>query len=430
MKVALVYPEVCDLARFKEARKEFPPFGVLYLAAILEESGIEVQVFKINGYNKKFDFRGFEVVGFSIPSSATYDMVKETRFESLYSDNRTVLVGGVHPSFYPEETLIDLQADAVATGNSDKTIFDLVNAHDSRSFSQIAGLCFLSEGSIVKTPGLALDRSIDWLPLPARHLLEESDFIMANRLAGTDTKMAHIMISRGCPFSCRFCAVQQKQIQYRSGYSVKAELEFLKRTYSIGGFAIVDDNFVINKNAIKDICLSIKDLGLRWSALSRVDTIDQELLEEMFDAGCIELKFGVESGSERMLRAMGKNISCNQIRRAITLAHSIGLRVKIFLVHGFPGEDQSSTNETIALMKEIAPMVDRVSLFRFAPLPGSFVFKHAASFKLNIPERIVDWSKFHIHYNHYHWWGSDNDFARLEIAYRELESYISQNWKA
>jgi coproporphyrinogen III oxidase-like Fe-S oxidoreductase len=160
-----------------------------------------------------------------------------------------------------------------------------------------------------------------------------------------------------------------------------------------------------------------------------VDTVDHELLEVMGEAGCIELKFGVESGSERILRAMGKNISCNQIRQAIILAHSIGIKVKIFLVHGFPGEDLASTKETISLLKEIKPMVERVSLFRFAPLPGSHVFRNAEAFGLNIPEHVQDWSKFHIYLNNHHWWGSSQDFKQMEDAYLELEKFINDNWQ-
>ena len=221
----------------------------------------------------------------------------------------------------------------------------------------------------------------------------------------------------------------QKKLQYRSGANVKVELEYLKRKYQIEGFAIVDDNFVVSKNAVKGICESISELGLRWSALSRVDTVDYETLEVMRDSGCIELKFGVESGSERMLRAMGKNISYNQIRQTITLSYSLGIGVKIFLVHGFPGENLESTKETISLLKDVCHMVNRVSLFRFVPLPGSYVFKNPREFNLNIPEHIQEWEKFHIYHNNFHWWGSAEDFRQVESSYCELQRFIADNWR-
>ena len=428
MNVALVYPEVYDLARFKENRKEFPPFGVLYLASILEEKFISVDIIKIGKEKTCCNFQSYDVVGFSIPSSATYGIVKDSRYKSLYSRDCTIAVGGVHASFYPQQTLIDLKADVVAVGSGEKTILEIVQAHNTKNFSLIKGVCYLRDNLPYLNQERLLDNDINWLPLPARHLLDESDFIMSNRLANIERKMAHIMMSRGCPFSCRFCAVMQRKMQYRSGESVAMELSHLKTKYRIDGFAVVDDNFVVKRKCVEEICNSIRHLDLKWSALSRVDTVDYELLESMQSSGCIELKFGVESGSDSMLSAMGKNISCSQIRNAIALTNSLGIMVKVFLVHGFPGENLSSTHETINLLKEIATMVDRVSLFRFVPLPGSFVFNNAKMFGLNISEHDMAWEGYHIYHNHRHWWGNSDDFREMEKSYHELKRFVCDTW--
>lgn len=428
MKIALAYPEVYDLAHFKENRKEFPPFGVLYLAAFLEENNFKVDVFKINSEKVCFNFHDYDVIGFSIPSSATYNLVKEARFGSQYSKNSTIALGGVHPSFYPEESLIEFQADVVAIGSGERTLLEIVQAHATKDFSSINGVCISKGRSILTTPKRAIENSIDWLPMPARHLLDKSDFIMNNRLAGKSLRMTHVMLSRGCPFSCHFCATVQKKLQYRSGSNIRMELEQLKRDYKIEGFAVVDDNFVVNKSMVRNICESIYDLGLQWSALSRVDTVDYELLEAMHNAGCIELKFGIESGSERILRAMGKNISGDQIRKAITLATSVGIQVKIFLIHGFPGENLISTRETISLLRDIGHLVCRVSLFRFVPLPGSNVFRNPDQFGLNIPKHGSDWEKFHIYQNNHHWWGDIKDFQEMESAFLELQQFVNDHW--
>ena len=118
MQIALTYPEVYDLARFKEKRKEFPPFGVLYLAAVLEKEGYNVVIFKINPEQESFDFRGFDIVGFSTPSSATYNLTKKARFSSIYSEGVTIAVGGIHAGFYPEMTIRNLEADVLAIGSA------------------------------------------------------------------------------------------------------------------------------------------------------------------------------------------------------------------------------------------------------------------------------------------------------------------------
>jgi radical SAM superfamily enzyme YgiQ (UPF0313 family) len=220
--------------------------------------------------------------------------------------------------------------------------------------------------------------------------------------------MVHVMFSRGCPFPCSFCAAGQTRIQYRSGASARCELLHLIGQYGIEGFAIVDDNFIVNKNKVGDICDSIGDLRLKWSALSRVDTIDEYLLRKMSNSGCIEVKYGMESGSERLLKAMRKNTNQKQIKRAIYATVEAGIEAKVFIIHGFPGEDAETTDDTIKLLQELGSTISRVSLFRFVPLPGTQVYDQAGSYGVRgthlQPDWDGDWSKFHIHHNTRHWW--------------------------
>lgn len=428
MKVALIYPEVLDLARFKEKRKEFPPFGVLYLAAVIEQQGIDVRIIKISPGNTDLNLRGFDAIGYTIPSSATYGLVKLSRFNSIFSEDALIMVGGVHPSFYPIETLIDLKPHVVAFGEGEDTILELLLETNRKRFSKIDGVCFFSNGSVVKNPPRVINKDIDWLPLPARHLLDESDFIMQDRLSNTELRMAHVMFTRGCPFPCHFCAAARTRSQFRSGENARYELKHLIEKYEIDGFAVVDDNFIINKVKVADICDNIMDLGLKWSALSRVDTVDESLLTKMRDSGCIEIKYGVESGSEPLLQAMGKKITKEQIMFALRTTHNLGVKVKIFLIHGYPGENMETTNETIRLLEELKGMIERVSLFRFVPLPGTFVYNNPNLFNLRNTDRDGDfndnWERYHIHHNNYHWWGSEQDFEELSTSYEKLKQVV------
>lgn len=224
------------------------------------------------------------------------------------------MVGRVHANFYPRDSLEDFAAHVVSVGESEETILEIVNHQTDRNFSGIPGVMFHNEtGALQSTPAVKVSRDISYLPLPARDLLPVEDSVMSDRLAGRDVRMAHVMFSRGCPFPCTFCAAGQTRIQYRDGESARRELEHLIPNYDVGGFAIVDDNFVVNKVRVRDICNQISDLQLQWSALSRVDTVDEELLADMAHAGCIEVKFGVESGSETLLRSMRKNTTQAQI---------------------------------------------------------------------------------------------------------------------
>lgn len=432
MRVAMVYPEVYDLARFREKRKEFPPFGPLYLAAVMENSGVDVQVLKVTQDHTTLDLRGFDAVAFSISSSATYGLIKEARFNSLYSGDPLIMVGGVHSNFYPEETLLDLRPHVVGVGEGEITILELLEEHRARRFNRVLGVCYLDGTAPTRTAPRIIGRDIDHLPLPARHLFDPSDIVMEDRLCKTDLRMAHVMFSRGCPFPCRFCAVAQSKIQYRSGSSAAFELIHLKEEYQISGFAIVDDNFIVNKKKVYDVCNSVRDLDLRWSALSRVDTVDEPLLRTMYESGCIEIKFGMESGSEQILEAMDKRITPDQIRTAVRTAHQLGIKVKLFVIHGYPGETAGTTNETLVLLRELAPMIERVSLFRFVPLPGTYVFNHPEQFQLRGTNRDPDWdgnwSKYHIHHNEHHWWGSTNEFHAVQQGYQVLSDFVQETW--
>lgn len=432
MRVALLYPEVYDMARFKEHRKEFPPFGILYLAAVVEQAGHEVAIKKVTPYETTLELSEFDAVGFSLASSATYGFMREARERSSIREDALVMVGGVHCNFYPQESIIDFRAHVAADGESEEAISEILQRAEDKTFHDLAGVLWYDGTELRHERARPLLRNIDELPLPARHLLPVDDFVIADRLARTDIRMAHVMFSRGCPFPCSFCAAGQTRIQYRSGASARRELTHLIDSYGIEGFAIVDDNFIVNKNKVRDICEHIADLGLRWSALSRVDTIDEQLLGKMAKSGCIEIKYGMESGSEPLLRAMRKNTKQEQIKRAVRATVDAGIEAKVFIIHGFPGEDAETTSDTMRLLAELGSDLSRVSLFRFVPLPGTQVYDQADVYGVRgthpQPDWDGDWSKFHIHHNNRHWWGTDAQWATVEDSYRRLRAFVEENW--
>jgi radical SAM superfamily enzyme YgiQ (UPF0313 family) len=433
--VALLYPEVYDMARYKESRKEFPPFGVLYLAAVIGQAGHDVVIEAVSPTRTSLDLTRFDAVGFSLASSATYGLMLAARRESAFADHALIMVGGVHANFYPDESLTDFGAHVVADGESEEIILRLLDRGTDRhkDFSGIPGIRWRDgDARIVVGPPRVLMRTIDDLPLPARHLLPGDHVVLSDRLAGTDTRMAHVMFSRGCPFPCAFCAAGQTRIQYRGAASARRELEHLIDAYGIEGFAIVDDNFIVHKGKVGEICDEIADLHLRWSALSRVDTVDAPLVQKMAAAGCIEIKYGMESGSEGLLKAMRKNTRRRQIRDAVLMTADAGIGAKVFVIHGYPGENNATTDDTLSLLEELAPSLSRVALFRFVPLPGTQVYANPALYGLRgthlQPDWDGDWSKFHIHHNDRRWWGTDTQWAEVESSYQRLRAYVETTW--
>lgn len=432
MKVAVIYPEVLSMARYREKRKEFPPFGALYIAASIEAHGHDVSIIKLDSANLTPDLSSFDVVAFSISASATFNMFLECRTKSRFNPNVFLVAGGVHANLFPEQTLIDLIVDIVAIGEGEDLVVELIEQSQTRDFSKISGVCFQQNGIIYRTPRRMTANNIDRFLLPARHLIPIDDFIMNDRLSNTNLRLAHVMPGRGCPFPCRYCASAQTNVQYRSGSSIRQELMHLIDTYDIQGFAVVGNDFILNNRNVYDICASIDDLDLKWATLSRVDRINPDILKVMHKAGCYEIEFGVESGSQRILDTMDKRVTVEQIKAALRQSHEAGIHNKIFIVHGYPGEDMDSVADTIALLEDIGQWIDRVSLFRFVPLPGTYVYNNAEQFRLHGTDKNSDWDgdwgKYHIHHNHHHWWGTDIEFKNLTQSYWELRAYVESRW--
>lgn len=427
MKVALISPEYYDIAHFGVKRKEIPPFGVLYLAAIIEQKNIKVDLFRVSKETLPLDLTKYNIIGFSISSSVTYPILKRIREISKFNDSALLLAGGIHTTIFPRDVLEDLNVDIACIGEGEETISEIIDDYPKGEYKEINGIAFKDQlGEIVFTPQRSLIENLDTIPFPSRHLLPIDEVIMNDRLSDTNLPIAHILCSRGCPYSCNFCANQEHGIRYRSGDNIKLELEYLIKEYGIKGFCITDDNFIVDKLRIKDICEKITPLNLKWSSLSRVNTVDEDLLKILKNSGCVEIKFGIESGSQRMLSLMNKQITVEQIKHAITITHKVGIKVKAFILHGFPGENLESTQETIHLLESLKDKIDRISLFRFVPLPGSPAYVNYKKYNLKISNNFED---IYIYNNERKWWGTIQDQEELEMAYKLLESFIRENWE-
>lgn len=428
MKVALISPEYYDIAHFGVKRKEIPPFGVLYLAAVIEQKGVEVTLYRVSNEKFTLNLQDFDIVGFSISSSVTYSILKKVRDNSQFKKQALLVAGGIHTTIFPEDVINDLNVDIACVGEGENTIVEILDAYSEKNFDTIDGIVYKDKlsGEMVYTSKRELIKDLDKIPFPARHLLPLDEIIMNDRLSDTNLPIAHILCSRGCPYSCNFCANQERGIRYRTGANIRKELEFLIENYGIKGFCITDDNFIVDKKRIEDICNEITPLKLKWSSLSRVNTVDEELLKKLKQSGCIEIKYGIESGSPRILKLMNKKITIDQIRNAISLTHKIGIKVKAFILHGFPGENRETTEETIQLLEELKEKIDRISLFRFVPLPGSPVYNEAEKYDLSLPKNFEE---IFIYNNERKWWGTKEEQEELEYAYKLLEDYVRNNWE-
>ncbi len=415
-KICLVYPECYEVAKFGNKRKEFPPFGVMYLASALEKENYDVKIIATSNDNNCFDFSDFDIVGFSISSSLAYPLIKETRENSIFKANSLIIAGGIHASLYPNEVIKDLDCDIVSIGEGEKTIVEIAKSTSLDDISEIKGIYYKKDNSIYVTEKRNDINELDSLAFPARHLLPKEDIVM-ERLSNTSLSIAHVLFSRGCPYHCNFCANQNHNVRYRSKDNIKEELELLIKDYEIKGFCVVDDNFLVNKEKAMEIIREIGKLNLKWSTLARVDNVDLELLKELKNTGCVEIKYGVESGSQKMLDLMNKKITVSEIKKAFNLTKDVGINAKALIMHGFPKEDINTTKETIALLEELKMCISRVGLTYFTYLPGSPIYpsKHITCNTSVYCEEQVPW-------------GSNKEKEEVLESRKLLIKYIKKNF--
>ena len=277
-----------------------------------------------------------------------------------------IVVGGTHPTVLPEEVIKNNSFDYVVRGEGEYTFLDLAN---ERKIEEILGVTYKNKrGKIIHNLDRGFIDDLDVLPFPGRNL-----YINDKR----HMDYGYVMSGRGCPFECTFCAskkVWKQSVRFRSPKNVVEEVKQVFSTYGTTFFYFVDDTFTMNKKRSKKICelLIEKNLDIQWICDTRVDTIDEELLRVMKKAGCIRLKLGVESGSERVLKMTKKHITKQQVKNAESLAKKLELETTIYLLIGFPTETRDEVQETLDFAKELNP--DYYSLSILAPYPGTEIY--------------------------------------------------------
>lgn len=272
-----------------------------------------------------------------------------------------ILAGGYQAEKYSNEVFRDFEADIIYKGEGEDSIRSFCQHYKDRNYSEIEGIMYKdSNNSIIQTKGRE-QVDLDKILPPARDLLPTNDIVMTDRLAGTDLRMVHMLFSRGCPGNCYYCAANQNgknsAIRHRSKIKIVEELNDLKEQYDIQGFSIIDDCFLTDSEKAIEICeyIAENDLGLKWSLAARVDNITEKILDVLKRAGCIEIKFGVETGSEQLLQAMhkGKDVTVECAENTIRLTKQYGINVKPFIITGLPEETDETHNQTKQFLENV-----------------------------------------------------------------------------
>ncbi len=299
------------------------------------------------------------------------------------------MLGGPHVSAVPEEPLASGAVDCVIRGEGEETLLELAGGAE---LDQIAGLSYRQGESVCHTSPRRPPADLDERPYPAYDLIDPRQYgVTAGRARRHPA--ASMITTRGCPFGCHFCQVPKlgKPFRSRSAKNVVGEIELLQKRYGVLEISFQDDVLTANRKNLLELCEMLRRSGLdiSWSCLSRVDTVDREMLRTMKAAGCHQIGFGVESGSDATLSAVGKNTTIAQARAAVRLAQEERLEVAAYFILGLDGETRQSLRQTLRFSRELRP---DYCLYNIAvPFPGTHLYERAQASGQLISG---DWSRF------------------------------------
>ena len=379
-----------------------PPLGLAYIASCLEREGYNVEIvdchlnyFSIKKSAEIISNKKADVVGFSAFTINRFNVIEIIRKIKKSNPNTLIITGGPHFSVTAEDTLRNVpEIDVVVIGEGETTTTELLNAYFSnKPLQDIKGICFRGEGNkIIITEFRPPIKDLDSLPMPAYHLLELKKYkaftYYFTNLTKEEKKLpsAGVVSSRGCPNSCIFCANNTELLKTffrkREPKKFVDEIQFLYKNYDFKIFNFWDDTFTLSKEYVLDICNEIiqRKLNIKWYVRARVNTVDGEMLEKMKEAGCIAVLYGVESGSDKILKVIKKNITTEQVKNIIMASVNMGLDVLTGFMISFPQETKDDVEKTMALVRELRSYSNKVYEIDLAPTviyPGTIIEKIA-----------------------------------------------------
>lgn len=377
MKILLVKPGIALGDHIQ------PPLGIAYLAAVLRKDN-EVRVLdygKLGRDDGKYlaavkEFSP-DVAGFQCYSPEIGEVKRLAGLTRAALPKAVIIAGGPHPTLCPEETLQKLapEADYLLRGETEESfpLFIKFLAGGLKN-GDVPGLAWREDGK-VRYNEIKPIADIDALPIPAWDLIHPEEYPPAQHGAFFDQfPIAPIVTTRGCPFACGFCTapiLSGRHMRKRSPKSVMAEIELLYNKFGIREIHIVDDNFTLDKahavGILKAIVASKLPISLAFPNGVRINTLDDELLDLMKAAHTYLISVGIESGSDKTLKRMEKQLSLPLIREKVALIKKKGIDLAAFFILGFPDETVEDMRETIDFSLEL-PLL-RANFFTFLPLP-------------------------------------------------------------
>ncbi len=369
-----------------------PPLGLAQLAAVTREQGypsaiIDCAALEMDDAQTLQALRVMKprYIGLTAVTVAIHNAGRLAKTLKESGADWVVIIGGPHLTALPDETMqMFPDFDIGVIGEGETTLIELLEAlENGRPLGDVQGLIFRENGGVVRTDSRPFIENLDALPLPAWDLLPDLvRYYDTPTFTLGKSPASSLVTSRGCCGHCTFCdrSVFGNACRFHSAERVFESMRYLRERFGINDLIIHDDAFVLNRRRVEDVCNRLLEsgLGITWGCNSRVNLVSRDLLELMKKAGCWQIGYGLETGSQRILDLIDKGVRVEQAREAIHLTHEAGMRTRGFFMLGHPGENVESIRETIAFATHNP--VDDFQMTFFTPLPGSEIYRHAHEF--------------------------------------------------
>ncbi|MFH1439365.1 MAG: radical SAM protein [Candidatus Woesearchaeota archaeon] len=389
MKILFINPPFTCYGRgIKGYGGQSMPINLAYLASFLISKGyIQTKIFDAEAFGLTYKeillhIRKVnpDIIGFTSPTPAFQQVVDLSKLIKKQSPHIKIIVGGVHPSAMPFETMNEGCFDFVCFGEGEITTLELLKSIEkgSKDYSKIDGLLYHDGEKVVQNKPRKLIEDLDILPLPARHLLPLELYYTSPAKSVSNKNCTSLVTSRGCPFNCTYCVakvVWTRRVRFRSPKNVVDEMEECVKRYNLGEFNLHDELFTASEKRVIEICKEImrRKLDIAWVCMARVDTIHSEkMLRYMKKAGCGKIVFGFESGSQKVLDLMKKGTTIKQAINAVNKVKKVGIKTAGNFMLGNIGETKKTMRQTINLAKRLNP--DTITFFQTSPYPGTQVY--------------------------------------------------------
>ncbi|MBC8471863.1 MAG: B12-binding domain-containing radical SAM protein [Planctomycetes bacterium] len=357
------------------------PLGPLYLTRVLEDAGFKVDFrdYQLCDADDPFDMETFleflrnpaPVIGLSCMANLLpFTILAMKALRGKYP-GRTLVLGGVGSKSVEDEILKRFDwIDIICRGEAEKTGPELLRVlKEGSNLSQVKGISFRDNGSILHNRDRERIQNLDSIAFPA------FEKIGLDKYAGFG-----MMTSRGCPYQCTFCSVApvwNLESYSRSPQNIVEEMKLLRKRAGIDLFLFQDEFFVSGRKQVMDFCREIQREGLdvEFKAFGRVNLVDREMMRALADSGCIELRFGVESGSDKILSEIKKGFTSSEVLDVVPSAIEIFPRVDAFYVWGFPFETIEDFNQSLFQMISLRMMGARILPSLLCLLPQTDIYR-------------------------------------------------------